>query len=134
MPAHARARWTGRTLKAKRSALIGDVPRHSLRVVGLAVTQNEFEAGNGSRYDLFTTRAFAAAVNRRAVVLPVFYVGLRHGAADLPVEVRQHARSGARACCRTSSGGRPPHQGRGGPRSLTGAARQPPHSPRTRPA
>ncbi len=70
--------------KAKRSALIGDVPRHSLRVVGLAVTQNEFEAGNGSRYDLFTTRAFAAAVNRRAVVLPVFYVRLRHGAADLP--------------------------------------------------
>ena len=70
--------------KAKRSALIREVPRHSLRVVGLVVTQNEFEAGNGSRYDLFTTRAFAAAVNHRAVLLPVYYVRLRHGAADLP--------------------------------------------------
>ena len=41
------------------------VPRRSLRVVGLVVTENEFPAGNGSRYDLFATQAFAAAVNHR---------------------------------------------------------------------
>ena len=41
------------------------VPRHSLRVVGLVVAENEFPAGNGSRYDLFSTKAFAAAVNHR---------------------------------------------------------------------
>ena len=63
---------------------IAAVPRHSLRVVGLVVAENEFPAGAGPRYDLFPTRAFAAAVNRRALVAPFYYVRLRHGAVDLP--------------------------------------------------
>jgi ABC-type lipoprotein release transport system permease subunit len=63
---------------------IAAVPRHSLRVVGLVVAENEFPAGNGPRYDLFPTTAFAAAVNHHGVVVPFYYVRLRHGAADLP--------------------------------------------------
>src|ERR1700685_1809014 len=60
------------------------VPRRSLRVVGLVVAENELHSGQGSRYDLFTTRAYAAAVNPRALVWPSYYVQLRRGAADLP--------------------------------------------------
>ena len=60
------------------------IPRRSLRVVGFAVTENEFPNGQGPRYDLFSTRAFAAAVNHRTQVGPFYYVRLRHGAADLP--------------------------------------------------
>ena len=60
------------------------VPRRSLRVVGFVVTENEFPNGQGPRYDLFPTRAFAAAVNHRTQVAPFYYVRLRHGAADLP--------------------------------------------------
>jgi ABC-type lipoprotein release transport system permease subunit len=62
---------------------MADVPRRSLRVVGLVATENEFPAGSGSRYDLFLTRAYAAAVNHRAVMLTAYFVRLRHGAADL---------------------------------------------------
>jgi len=60
------------------------IPQRSLRVVGLVVAENELHSGQGSRYDLFTTRAFAAAVNPRSVVWPSYYVRLRRGAADLP--------------------------------------------------
>ena len=60
------------------------VPRHSLRVVGLVVAENEFPAGNGPRYDLFPTKAYAAAVNHHAVMVQVYYVRLRHGTADQP--------------------------------------------------
>jgi hypothetical protein len=60
------------------------IPRRSLRVVGFVVTENEFPNGQGPRYDLFSTRAFAAAVNHRTQVGPFYYVRLRHGAADLP--------------------------------------------------
>jgi hypothetical protein len=60
------------------------VPRRSLRVVGFVITENEFPNGQGPRYDLFPTRAFAAAVNHRTRVGPFYYVRLRHGAADLP--------------------------------------------------
>jgi hypothetical protein len=63
---------------------IAAVPQRSLRVVGLVVAENEFPAGNGSRYDLFPTKAYATAVNPRTRVLPFYYVQLRHGAADLP--------------------------------------------------
>src|SRR4029077_16279924 len=35
------------------------VPQRSLRVVGLVVAENELHSGQGSRYDLFTTKAFA---------------------------------------------------------------------------
>jgi ABC-type lipoprotein release transport system permease subunit len=70
--------------KARPSDLISQVPRRRLRVVGLVVTQDEFQAGNGSRYDLFTTSAYGAVVNHHAALVPVYYVRLRHGAADLP--------------------------------------------------
>ncbi len=63
---------------------ISAVPRRSLRVVGLVVAENEFPSGSGSRYDLFPTKAYAAAVNPRSLVLPFYYVQLRRGAADLP--------------------------------------------------
>jgi hypothetical protein len=63
---------------------IAAAPRRSLRVVGFVVTENEFPNGQGPRYDLFSTRAFAAAVNHRTQVGPFYYVRLRHGAADLP--------------------------------------------------
>src|SRR5262245_18105065 len=65
-------------------ALRAAVPRRNLRVVGLVVAENEFQYGFGPRYDLFTTKAFAAAVNHNAVMMPVYYVRLRHGAADQP--------------------------------------------------
>ena len=45
-------------LRSNRSA---KVPRHSVRVTGLVITENEFPAGNGGRYDLFPTRAYATA-------------------------------------------------------------------------
>jgi ABC-type lipoprotein release transport system permease subunit len=60
------------------------VPRRSLRVVGFVVTENEFPNGQGPRYDLFSTTAFAAAVNHRTQVGPFYYARLRRGAADLP--------------------------------------------------
>jgi hypothetical protein len=58
------------------------VPRHSVRVTGLVVTENEFPAGNGARYDLFPTRAYAAAYDAHTQVLTFYDVKLRHGAAD----------------------------------------------------
>jgi hypothetical protein len=61
-----------------------DIPRRSLRVVGLVVTENEFPSGTGDRYDLFVTKAYAAAVNPHATLVSSYYVRLRHGAADLP--------------------------------------------------
>src|SRR5258708_14168967 len=63
---------------------IADVPTQNLRVVGFVVTENEFPAGYGDRYDLFPTPAYAAAVNPRARVVDSYYVRLKRGAADLP--------------------------------------------------
>jgi FtsX-like permease family len=62
----------------------GKGPLLTLRVVGLVVTENEFPAGNGPRYDLFPTAAFTAALHHRAAEFPVYFLRLRHGAADLP--------------------------------------------------
>jgi hypothetical protein len=57
----------------------------TLRVVGFVAAENEFPAGEGSRYDLFPTQAFmTAARHDGAAILPVYYVRLRRGAADLP--------------------------------------------------
>jgi ABC-type lipoprotein release transport system permease subunit len=61
---------------------LAKVPRHSVRVTGLVVTENEFPAGTGARYDLFPTRAYAAANDRYTQVLTFYYVKLQHGAAD----------------------------------------------------
>jgi hypothetical protein len=72
-------------IKLGRSKIkLSDVPRRSLQVVGLVVTENEFPAGTGDRYDLFATRAYAAAVNPHAMMLSTYYIRLGHGAADLP--------------------------------------------------
>ncbi|HYB88918.1 MAG TPA: ABC transporter permease [Streptosporangiaceae bacterium] len=62
----------------------GHGPRLTLRIVGIVATENEFPAGNGVRYDLFPSAAFAAAVNQRVGLLPVYFLRLRHGPADLP--------------------------------------------------
>jgi hypothetical protein len=69
-------------------------PRLTLRVVGFVVTENEFPAGNGVRYDLFPTPAFAAAVNQRVPLFPVYFLRLWHGAGDLPRWTAGSARSG----------------------------------------
>ena len=63
-------------------AQLAKVPRHSVRVTGLVITENEFPAGNGARYDLFPTRAYATAHDAHTQVLTFYDVKLRHGAAD----------------------------------------------------
>jgi ABC-type lipoprotein release transport system permease subunit len=63
-------------------AQLAQVPHRAVRVTGLVVSENEFPAGAGSRYDLFPTRAWAAAANSHTQVLTFYYVKLRHGAAD----------------------------------------------------
>ena len=63
-------------------AQLAQVPHRSVRVTGLVVTENEFPAGAGGRYDLFPTQAWAAAVNPHTQVLTFYYVKLRHGATD----------------------------------------------------
>ena len=63
-------------------AQLAKVPRHSVRVTGLVVTENEFPAGGGNRYDLFPTRAYAAAYDPHTEVSTFYYVKLRHGATD----------------------------------------------------
>jgi hypothetical protein len=84
-PTPAQLRLAQKVGPAKVSrAVRAAVPRRSLRVVGLVVAENEFQYGIGPRYDLFPTKAYAAAVNPRGGVLQVYYVRLRHGAADQP--------------------------------------------------
>ena len=61
---------------------LAKVPRRSVRVTGLVVTENEFPAGGGNRYDLFPTRAYAAAYDPHTEVATFYYVKLRHGATD----------------------------------------------------
>ncbi len=63
-------------------AQLAKVPRRSVRVTGLVVTENEFPAGNGTRYDLFPTRAYASAYDPHTDVETFYDVKLRHGAAD----------------------------------------------------
>jgi hypothetical protein len=53
-----------------------------VRVTGLVITENEFPAGNGGRYDLFPTQAYAAANDRHTQVLTFYDVKLRDGATD----------------------------------------------------
>jgi MacB-like periplasmic core domain len=61
---------------------LAKVPRRSVRVTGMVVTENEFPAGGGARYDLFPTRAYAAAADPHTDVETFYDVKLRHGAAD----------------------------------------------------
>ncbi|HEY5990701.1 MAG TPA: FtsX-like permease family protein [Streptosporangiaceae bacterium] len=55
-------------------------PTIALRVVGIGVAESEFPSGQTASYDLYPTRAFAAAT-RGTPALPVYYVRLRHGQA-----------------------------------------------------
>ena len=59
-------------------------PQVTLRVVGLEAAENEFPSGQQPNYYLYTTPAFAAAVNSRALPFTIYYVRLRHGPASLP--------------------------------------------------
>jgi hypothetical protein len=54
----------------------------ALRVTGIVAAENEFPAGQEIAYDLYPTQAFAVAT-RGTPTLPIYYVRLRHGQADL---------------------------------------------------
>jgi ABC-type lipoprotein release transport system permease subunit len=57
-------------------------PVEALRVTGIVAAENEFPAGQEVAYDLYPTQAFAVAT-RGTPTLPIYYVQLRHGRADL---------------------------------------------------
>lgn len=59
-------------------------PQVALRIVGIEAAENEFPSGQQPLYDLYTTRAFTAAENQRALPVTFYYVRLRHGPASLP--------------------------------------------------
>jgi hypothetical protein len=59
-------------------------PTMALHVVGIEAAELEFPSGQVPEYDLFTTRAFAHAVNHRTALSAAYLVRLRHGTADLP--------------------------------------------------
>jgi hypothetical protein len=59
-------------------------PTMTLHVVGIEAAELEFPSGEAPEYDLFTTPAFARAVNHRTVEASVYFVRLRHGTSDLP--------------------------------------------------
>jgi hypothetical protein len=82
-PTPAQVRQAGANQSSPPSAAqLAKVPRHSVRVTGLVITENEFPVGTGARYDLFPTRAYATAHDAHTQVLTFYYVKLRHGAAD----------------------------------------------------
>jgi len=56
-------------------------PVVAVRVVGIVAAENEFPSGQGATYDLYPTRAFAAAT-RRTPALPFYYVSFTRGEAD----------------------------------------------------
>jgi hypothetical protein len=58
-------------------------PTVGLRVVGFEATQYEFPSGNTPTYFLYTTRTFARTVIPRTANYYLYFVGLRHGAADV---------------------------------------------------
>ena len=59
-------------------------PTVALHVVGIGAAEMEFPAGSTPEYDLFTTPAFARAINKRVPHASVYLVRLRHGTASLP--------------------------------------------------
>jgi hypothetical protein len=60
-------------------------PTVAFRVVGFEATEFEFPSGSGNPdYDLYATKAFARVVLPRTATSDVYFVRLRHGAADLP--------------------------------------------------
>ncbi len=59
-------------------------PTVALHVVGIGAAEMEFPSGTTPEYDLFTTPAFARAVNKRTVLASVYLVRLRQGTSTLP--------------------------------------------------
>ena len=59
-------------------------PTVALHVVGIVAAEMEFPSGTTPEYDLFTTPAFARAINNRVPHASVYLVRLRHGTASLP--------------------------------------------------
>jgi ABC-type lipoprotein release transport system permease subunit len=59
-------------------------PAVAVHVVGLEAAELEFPSGQAPEYDIFTTQAFARAVNKHTALASVYLVRLRHGTADLP--------------------------------------------------
>jgi hypothetical protein len=59
-------------------------PTIALRVVGIEATEFEIAPGSTASYSLYTTNAFARAVNGRTLLFTEYLVRLRQGAADLP--------------------------------------------------
>jgi ABC-type lipoprotein release transport system permease subunit len=66
-------------------------PTVRLHIVGIEVSEEEFPTTNAPSYDLYTTQAFARAVNPKAVSFTAYFFRLRHGSSDLPrFEARAH--------------------------------------------
>jgi len=59
-------------------------PTVALHVVGFEASEYEFPSGASPSYSLYATRAFARTVVPRTAVGYVYFVRLRHAAADLP--------------------------------------------------
>ena len=59
-------------------------PTVALHVVGIGAAEMEFPSGTTPEYDLFTTPAFARAINKDVPHAYVYLVRLRHGTASLP--------------------------------------------------
>jgi ABC-type lipoprotein release transport system permease subunit len=72
-----------------------DGPKYSFTVVGTEATESEFPATSDTNYGVYTTQAFARAIDNRTVSFHVDFVRLRHGAADLPRFQSEVHRSGA---------------------------------------
>jgi FtsX-like permease family len=59
-------------------------PTVALHVVGIGAAEMEFPSGTTPEYDLFTTPAFARAINPRVPHASVYLVRLRAGTSSLP--------------------------------------------------
>ena len=57
-------------------------PTVALHVVGIGAAEMEFPLGTAPEYDLFTTPAFARAINKEVPHASVYLVRLRHGASS----------------------------------------------------
>jgi ABC-type lipoprotein release transport system permease subunit len=59
-------------------------PTVALHVVGIGAAELEFPSGSTPEYDVFTTPAFARAINTSVPHASVYLVRLRHGTSSLP--------------------------------------------------
>jgi hypothetical protein len=84
VPFYASSQQAALNLNGANGVVAPNGPTLTLHVVGIVAAEFEFPSGTGPEYDLFTTPAFARAVNHRTLEASVYLVRLRHGAADLP--------------------------------------------------